>query len=127
MSQTQIQATDCQATVFVCQGSTEPAWRDPYDRFVDDYRLRHPDERVLLAFCESMAPGLAEVIDELAIELCDRIRIVTLDLAADGAGNRTLEAALRDATHRWPEMRFTRVASDGGVRLEDTSEVGSTA
>jgi len=98
------------ATVFVCQGSPEPAWREPYDRLVDVYRLADPDARIELAFCEAMAPGLTEVIDELAIDLCDRIRIVTLDLAPDGHGDRILAFALQAAARRWPEMHFVRVS-----------------
>lgn len=103
---------DFHATVFVCQGSPDPAWREPYDRLVDGYRLTDPDARIQLAFCEAMAPGLTEVIDELAIDLCDRIRVITLDLAPGGAGDRTLDAALRAAARRWPEMHFVRLAGE---------------
>ena len=110
MSKAQSPADDFAATIFVCQGSTDLVWREPYDRFVARYRQRYPDQRVLLAFCEAMAPGLAELIDGLAIELRDRVRIIALDLAPDCSGDRMLTAALRDAARRWPEMELVRIA-----------------
>ena len=112
MSKAQSPADDFEATIFVCQGSTDLVWREPYDHFVDAYRQRHPDQRILLAFCEAMAPGLAELIDELAIELCDRVRIIAIDLPPDCSGDRMLTATLRAAARRWPEMQLVRIAGD---------------
>ncbi len=99
--------THAQAIVFFCHGSSDPAWRAPFDLLVERYRKRHPGRRIHLAFLERMAPALPDVIDELATELCDDIRIVPLFLAPGGHTERDLPAILREAHDRWPELRFT--------------------
>ena len=54
-----------------------------------------------------MAPSLPEVIDALATELRDDIRIVPLFLAPGGHTERDLPALVAEARERWPELRFT--------------------
>ncbi len=97
-----------QVTVFVCQGSADLAWREPFDRLLAQCRSRWPNQLFRLAFCERMAPGLTEVLDELAIDLCDHIGVVVLDLPTDDAAAQTLSRALADASRRWPELRVER-------------------
>lgn len=104
-------ADACQATVYVCQGGSDPAWRVPYDRYVEHCRARRPGHRIELAFCEAMAPGPGEVIDELAIDLCDRIRIITLDLAPGSQGELSLGRTLQAASQRWPELVFEKLSA----------------
>ncbi len=99
-------APSVQAVVFFCHGSSDPAWRTPFDRLVARYRASHPQLRVELAFLERMAPSLPEVVDLLATELCDEIRIVPLFLAPGSHTERDLPALLREALERWPELRF---------------------
>jgi sirohydrochlorin ferrochelatase len=53
-----------------------------------------------------MAPALPEVIDELATDLCDDIRIVPLFLAPGSHTERDLPALLHESLERWPELRF---------------------
>lgn len=103
-----MQETDFQATVLVCAGSADLQWREPYDRLLLASRARWPGHRVHLAFCERMAPGLAEIFDDLAIDLCDHIQIIALDLPTGSTGSILLGLALRDASRRWPELRFVR-------------------
>lgn len=97
-----------QATVLVGRGSADIAWREPHDRLLARCRARWPAHRIRLAFCERMAPDVIEVLDELAIDLCDRIRLVALDLPPGSESDRLLARALHEASHRWPELVIER-------------------
>lgn len=92
------------ALVFFCHGSRDPEWRTPFDRLVAEQRRLAPLASVELAFLELMEPDLPTVLDRLASQGQQRIRIVPLFLAAGAHTRRDLPALVEAAQARWPGL-----------------------
>ena len=95
------------ALVFFCHGSRDPGWRTPFDRLVAEQRRLAPLAAVELAFLELMEPDLPTVLDRLAGQGHQRIRIVPLFLAAGTHTHRDLPALVEAARERWPALTIT--------------------
>lgn len=67
---------------------------------------RYPGTPVELAFLELMTPSLPDVIDRLAGQGIQHIRIMPLFLAAGGHTRRDLVNLVDEARQRWPECQF---------------------
>ena len=104
-----------EAVVFFCHGSPDPAWREPFDAILAEFRARHPGRRAALCFLERMAPGLPETIDAVAAEGVRRIRVIPLFLAPGKHTRADLPAMLEAARRHWPGLEI----SAAGTLAED--------
>lgn len=93
------------ATVFFCHGSRSPAWREPFERLLDEYRQAHPGRVARLAFLELMTPGLPEVLVELADAGCDDVVVHPLFLAAGAHTRDDLPRLVAEAVGARPALR----------------------
>lgn len=99
------------AIVFFCHGARAPAWREPFDRILADYRMARPRARAEIAFLEFMQPTLPEAIDRLAAEGARSIQVVSLFLAPGGHTRRELPEMLDQARARWPGLSIESTAT----------------
>lgn len=108
-----------EAVVFFCHGSPDPAWREPFDAILAEFRSRHPHRRAALCFLERMEPRLPGTIDALATEGARRVRVIPLFLAPGKHTRADLPAMLDDARRRWPGLEVSAaptLAEDAGLR-----------
>ncbi|MBS1174806.1 MAG: hypothetical protein H6R05_937 [Burkholderiaceae bacterium] len=70
--------TPTHAIILFAHGSSNPAWREPFDAIAQQVRTLAPDARVELAFLEIMSPNVHEVVRECAEQGIRHIRIVPL-------------------------------------------------
>lgn len=94
------------ALVFFCHGSRDPEWRVPFERLVAEQRRLAPLAAVEVAFLELMEPDLPTVLDRLAGQGHQRIRIVPLFLAAGRHTRQDLPALVDAARLRWPQVQL---------------------
>ncbi len=94
------------ALVFFCHGSRDPEWRSPFEQLLVEQRRQAPQAAVELAFLELMAPDLPTVLERLASQGHQQIRIVPLFLAAGRHTRQDLPALVDAARTRWPALQI---------------------
>lgn len=92
--------------VLFAHGSRDPLWRVPFDAMLEAVRRAHTGP-VLLAFLESMRPGLDEAVDTLAAQGLRSIRVVPLFLAAGSHIRQDMPQLIEEAQARHPGVVIT--------------------
>lgn len=92
--------------VLFAHGSRDPLWRTPFDAMLAAVRQTHTGPAIL-AFLESMRPGLDEAIDTLAAEGIRNIRVVPLFLAAGSHIRQDMPELINNARARHPGVVIT--------------------
>ena len=95
------------AIVFFCHGSRNPAWREPFERLLQEFRQANPGRAARLAYLELMTPTLPEVLHELADAGHEDIEIHPLFLAGGAHTGVDLPRLVAEATRRRPSLRVT--------------------
>ena len=87
------------ALILFAHGARDPEWARPMQRVREAILAAEPGARVELAFLEFMSPGLAECVEQLVAEACQRVIILPMFIAQGGHLKRELPemvAALRE-------------------------------
>lgn len=91
-----------QATVLFAHGARDPRWAEPFVALRDRVAQALQPQLVELAYLELMEPRLPAVLDRLAAQQTEHIRVVPVFLGTGSHVRRDLPELVEAARRRWP-------------------------
>ncbi len=105
--------TPSTAIVLFAHGSRDPLWRAPIDAVAQAMAVQQADCWVRCAFLELMQPDLPTVLDDLAAQGLQRVRILPMFLGVGRHAREDLPALVAQWQAQHPDLRLELAAPVG--------------
>jgi sirohydrochlorin cobaltochelatase len=111
------------ALILFAHGARAAQWAEPFRRLQELAQAQLPNDLVVLAFLEFMAPSLPELVPQLIQEGCEEVTLVPVFLGQAGHVLRDLPLIVEKLQKEYPQL-VLKIASAAG---EDASVLEAIA
>ena len=101
------------AIILFGHGARDARWREPFDRLVELWRVKHAGTPVELAFLEMMQPSLDEAVSSLADLGATQIIVVPVFFGQGGHLRNDFPVILTACRERFPQVSLSATPAVG--------------